>query len=189
MAWHYMPARRRLSRALVLPGPRVRETYLLHAGKMFFTLHANIISACCKNVFYRIGEHRAGSRWRGPAPRHGLAAEGMAWRPKAWPGGQRQRPAAESKRPAAGRPAGRTSNACGESYPAIKIKDEGSAPVAIHAPQSSLTSAAGPCCWRARSCCPCRCPGSGSGSGLWPLAPAPALAAEPGSCLGLCSAW
>ena len=55
---------------------------------------------------------------------------------------------------AAGRPAGRTSNACGGSYPAIKIKDEAARRWQIvHLNQD----AAGPWRWRAQSLrlCPC----------------------------------
>ncbi len=136
-----------------------RDASLRRAGKMF--------SACGKNVFYII-DRTAGSRWRGPAPRHGLAAEGMAWRPTATACG-RDPP----------RPGGRTATACGRTpcgrqatpWRAIMHRNQDQGAKARgrrwrgnHAPQSSL--AAGPWRWRAQSClCPCLA-GSCSCAGL-----------------------
>ena len=173
MARHYLSAWWRLSRALVLPRPCVREKCGKNAGKMFFTLHANIISACGKNVFYRIDRHPPEAAGAAPAAR-------------ARPGGRRATPFGRRHglRP--------TATACGRHalpgeratpWRAImhRNQDQGrsSAAMANRAPQSSLAAAAGPArCWLARSCCPCL---AGSCSLLPALAPAWLW----GSCLAL----
>ena len=78
MTRHYLPARLRLSRALEMRRAGVRETYLLHAGKMFSACCAKMFFACGKNVFYRIDRHppeAAGAARRKGTPcgrRHGL---------------------------------------------------------------------------------------------------------------------
>ncbi len=81
-----------------------------------FALHAEMMFACRINVFCILGGTRRKPLAR---HRHGLAAEGPRARPdraKAWPGGQRQRPAA-------GRPGGREQRPGGRrSYPAIKSR-------------------------------------------------------------------
>ena len=156
MARHYLPAWWRLSRALVLPRPCVREKCGKNAGKMFFTLHANIISACGKNVFYIIDRHppeAAGAARRKGTPcgrRHGL-------RPTPTACGRSHGLTAE-------RPAGERATPC-----RARIVPRNQEPGRRRGGGKSCTSikTAGPCCWRARSCCPCRCPGSGSG--LWLL--------------------
>ena len=66
MAWHYITVRLRLSLSLVLPGPRVREKCILHAGKMFFALHAENIFAYLLRHFSRI-DRTPPKPLRGPA--------------------------------------------------------------------------------------------------------------------------
>ena len=72
---HYLSAWHRLSLSLVLPGGRVREKCILHAGKMFSALHAEMMFACGKNVFYIIDRHPPEAAAR-PGAGHGLTAEG-----------------------------------------------------------------------------------------------------------------
>ena len=86
-----------------MPGQREREKCGKNAGKMFSALHAEMMFACGKNVFYIIERHRRkplrgpGGRARPGGRRHGLAANP---RPAAeTPHGL----TAERQRPAAGR--------------------------------------------------------------------------------------
>ena len=78
-----MPGLRRLSRALEMHGSRVREKCILHAGKMFSALHAEMMFACGKNVFYIIDRTHAGSRCAARRQGHALRANGTASRPTA----------------------------------------------------------------------------------------------------------
>ena len=85
MAWHYLPARLRLSQSLVTPDPRVRETYFLHAGKMFFACNVKNIFAYLLMHFSRIAStapEAAARRRQG----HALRARATAWRPTPRPG-------------------------------------------------------------------------------------------------------
>ena len=136
------------------------QTSFLHAGKMFFTASDST-------------PPEAAAR---PGAGHGLTAEGMAWRPTH---GLRPRP----PRPAAERPAGENGNALR----------------ANHAPQSRAGPSGGTLQFMHRNqVSRLRLDRRGAGlreillpmslPWLWSLAPAPALAAAPGSCLGLCSA-
>ena len=110
MARHYLPGSRRLSLSLVLPDPCVRETYLLHAGKMFFACKANIISACGKNVFYRIDRH--------PPEAAGAARLTACGRgPRARPCGRTARPAGDGNALTGDLTAWRPARPAGETIP------------------------------------------------------------------------
>ena len=127
------------------------------AGKMFFALHAEIIFAYLLRHFSR----KAGTRRSRCAARR----QGHALRARATACGRPPRPAAE-------RPAGRDSNALRAK---IVPRNQDHGRTAGGGKSCTSIKTAGPCCWRARSCCPCRCPGfclaPGSGSGsclaLW----------------------
>ena len=138
MAWHYITVRLRLSLSLVLPGPRVREKCILHAGKMFFALHAEIIFAYLLMHFSRT----TGTR-RKPLARHRLTACGRG--PRARPCGRTARPAGDGNALTGDLTAWRPARPAGETIPLNqepRTKARGSSRRSNHAPQSSL--AAGP---------------------------------------------
>ena len=108
------------------------------AGKMFSACKANIISACGKNVFYRIDRH--------PPEAAGAARLTACGRgPRARPCGRTARPAGDGNALTGDLTAWRPARPAGETIPLNqepRTKARGSSRRSNHAPQSSL--AAGP---------------------------------------------
>ena len=172
-------ARHRNDAALSAGAPAIitstSATRPARAGKVRKKCGKNVFCITCRNdVCMRekcFLPHRTAPRrkpLRGPGAGHGLTAEGTPYRATSRPSG----------RPHGLRPdalPGERATPCGRIM--HRNQDHGRAAGGLSGWQimHRNQAAAGPCCWRARSCCPCRCPGSG----LWPLAPAPAPALAP----------